>query len=68
MVFDTYQKIRSKGASWDGTSLIGRDMMVQLGLKADFGRKILEWDETVIPMKYPGNFLGQPNVTKREMQ
>ena len=42
--------------------------MVQLGLKDDFGCQILEWDETVISMKDPGNFLGQPDLTKREMR
>ena len=41
--------------------------MVKLGLKDDFERQILEWDETVVPMKEPGNFLGQPELTKHEM-
>ena len=30
--------------------ITSRDQMVQLGLKADFGRQILEWDNTVVPM------------------
>ena len=38
--------------------------MVQQGLKAGFGRQILELDETVIPMKDPCSFLGKPDWTK----
>ena len=34
--------------------------MVQLVLKANFGRQILEWDQTVLPMKETGNILLQP--------
>ena len=48
--------------------IIGCDLMVKLGLKADFGNQVLEWDMTVIPMKEPGNFLGQHDLTKRDMQ
>ena len=42
--------------------------MVQLGLKAEFGRLLLEWENTSIPMKEPGNLLGQLDLTKRKMQ
>ena len=31
--------------------IIGHDLMIKLGLKADFGHQILEWDDTVVPMK-----------------
>ena len=48
--------------------IIGHDMMVQLFLKADFGHQILEWDETIIPMKEPVNFLFQPDITKHDMK
>ena len=44
--------------------IIGHDLMVQLGLKVDFGCQILEWDENVVPMKETGNFLGQHDLTK----
>ena len=44
------------------------DLMVQLGLKAEFGRLLLEWENTSIPMKEPGNLLGQLDLTKRKMQ
>ena len=48
--------------------IIGRYIMVKLGLKADFGHQILEWGDTVIPMKDTGNFLGQPDLDKRKIQ
>ena len=33
--------------------------MVQLGLDNNFGSKILEWYEKVVPMKDTGSFLGK---------
>ena len=30
---------------------IGHDLMVQLGLAADFNRQLLQWDGTKVPMK-----------------
>ena len=48
-------------------TIIGHDLILQLFLKSDFGIQILEWDETVVPMKDPGNFLGKPNLTKNKM-
>ena len=48
--------------------IIGRELMIQLGLKSDFGSQILEWDETVIPMKYLGIFLFQTDLTNRDIQ
>ena len=47
--------------------IIGHDLMVKLVLKADFGHQVLEWYYTFVPMKYPGNFLVKPELTKREM-
>ena len=38
--------------------------MVQLGLKANFGRQILEWYETVLPMKEPVTLLIKPNLNQ----
>ena len=55
---------------YDGISyymIICHELMVQIGLKANFGRKILEWEKTLIPMKDQGNFLGQPDLTKCEI-
>ena len=48
--------------------IVGHYLLVQLGLKSDFGRQILERENTVVPMKEPGNFLGQSDSTKRDMQ
>ena len=48
--------------------IIGHDLMVHLGLKANFGRQILEWDETIVPMKETGNFIDQPDLTKCYMR
>ena len=47
--------------------IIGHDMMVQLALKADFGRQILERDEAIISMKETGSFLFQPDLTRYDM-
>ena len=38
--------------------IIGRDLMVKLGLKVEFGRQILEWYKTVIHTKQIEHFLG----------
>ena len=43
--------------------IVGHDLMVQLGLKDDFIHQILEWDETVVPMKEPVNLVGQLDLT-----
>ena len=49
-----------------GTILV-HDLVVQLGLKSNFGRQILEWDKTVIPKKDPVSLIVQPNLNKRGM-
>ena len=48
--------------------IIGHDLMVQLGLMDDFKRQVLQWDGTNVHMKDSRNFLGQYNLTKREMR
>ena len=48
--------------------IIGRDMMVQLGLTADFKRQVLQWDGATVNMKEPRGLLGQYNLTKRKMR
>ena len=48
--------------------IISRDLMVQLGLKTDFGNQIIEWGKTLIPTKDPGIFLVQSYLTKHEIQ
>ena len=46
----------------------GCEFMVKLDIIANFKHRVLEWDDTVVNMKYQGNLLVKPNVTKREMQ
>ena len=48
--------------------IIFRDLMVQLGLTADFKRQVLQWDGITIHMKDSSNLLGQSNLTNREMR
>ena len=31
--------------------IIGYDLMVQLGLKDDFKRQVLQWNSAIVPMK-----------------
>ena len=52
----------------DYEMIIGLDLMVQLGLTADFKRQVLEWDYATIHMKESINLIGQSNLTKREMR
>ena len=41
-----------KGKSGKGYDMIkGRDMMVQFGLKAEFKRQVLQWDDATVQMK-----------------
>ena len=48
--------------------IIDCDLMVQLGLAAEFKRQFLQLDGTTVHMKEPRNFLGQSNLTMREMR
>ena len=48
--------------------IILHDLMVHIDLKANFGRQVLEWDETIVTMKGPGNFLGRTRITQCNMQ
>ena len=41
--------------------------MVQLGLTDDFKLQVLQWDGSTVNMKESRNFLGQYDLTKREM-
>ena len=47
--------------------IIGWDLMVRLLLPTDFKQQVLSWDDDALPMKGPGNFLGQPSLTKRKI-
>ena len=48
--------------------IIDCDTMVQLVMKSEFWIQVLEWDNTVVPMKETGKFLGQPGLTKRDIR
>ena len=37
--------------------IIGRDLMVQLGLSADFKHQILQWHGVTLPMKEPSSLI-----------
>ena len=57
-----------KGESGIGNDMIvDRDLMVQLGLIADFKRQVLQWDGATVHMKETINLLGKSNITKHEM-
>ena len=47
--------------------IICRDLMVQLGLTANFKCQVLQWYGATVHMKEPINLLGQFDLTKREM-
>ena len=48
--------------------IIGRDLMVQLGLMAEFKRQVLQWDVATVHMKEPGGLLGKYNLNKRKIR
>ena len=39
--------------------IIGRDLMVQPVLSADFKSQVLHWDDVTVPMKEPRSLLGK---------
>ena len=43
-------------------------LTVQIGLVADFKRRVLEWDKTAVRTKESGNLLGEHNSTKCKIQ
>ena len=47
--------------------IIGRDLMVQLGLLVDFKRQLLQWYGLTVPMKEPSGLIGQIDITSCEM-
>ena len=64
-----FQVDNDEGESCIGYDMIiGRDLMAQLGLMDNFKRKVLQRDGTNVHMKDPSNFLGQPDLSKREMR
>ena len=57
---------RELGIGYD--TIIGRDLMVQLGLTTKFKRQVIQWDGAIVYMKESRNLLGKSNLTKREMR
>ena len=48
--------------------IIFRNLMVQLGLTADFTRQVLQRDGTTVHMKEYSNLLGKSDLTKHEIR
>ena len=48
--------------------IIGRELMIQLGLTVDFKRQVFQWYGTIVHMKEPSGLLGQSDLNKREMR
>ena len=42
--------------------IISYELMVQLGVKANFRGQIMEWDKTIVPMKELGYLLGKSSI------
>ena len=49
-------------------TIIGRDLMVQLGPTSNFKHQVLQWDGATVHMKESRNLLGQSDLTRREMR
>ena len=48
--------------------IIGRYLMVQLGLSADFKCQVVQWDDVTLPMKEPRGLLGKSDLTNFNMR
>ena len=48
-------------------TIIVRDLMVQIGLMADYKCQVLEWDVSAVPMKDTRGMIGQKYLKNREM-
>ena len=58
-----------KGESGIGYDMIiGRGMMVQLGLTSDFKRQVFQWDGATVHMKEPSSLIGKSDLSKRKMR
>ena len=58
-----------KGESGIGYDMIiGRDLMVQLGLTADFKHQVLQWYGNTVHMKETSSLLDKSDLNKREMR
>ena len=48
--------------------IIGRDLMVKIGLTVNLKRQFPQWDGVTLSMKEPSGLLGQSYLTSREMR
>ena len=46
--------------------IICRDVIVKLGLTADFKRQVLQWDGAIVPMKEPRSLIGKSYLSQRK--
>ena len=59
----------NKGESGIGYDMIiGRELMVQLGLTVNFKHQFLQWDGATLHMKEPRGLIGKSNLNKRDMR
>ena len=57
-----------KGESGIGYAMIiGSDLLVQIGLLAEFKHQVLQWDGVTVPMKEHSGMLGKSDITSREI-
>ena len=62
IIFHCFNIYINEGESGIGYNIIiGRYLMVQLGLMEYFKCQVLQWDFSAVPMKEPISFLGQDN-------
>ena len=43
-------------------AVIGRDLMLELGIKIDFDKKIIQWDDLILPMQERSKGSREANV------
>ena len=48
--------------------IIGRDLIVQLGLMDDFKYQLLQWDDDKVHMKEPRSLLDKSGINKHDMR
>ena len=64
--FHIYNRKGKSSIGYD--MIIGRYLMVQIGLTAKFKRQVLQRYGATLHIKEPRNFLGKSDLTKREMR
>ena len=48
--------------------IIGRFLMLQLGMSSDFNHQFLQWGGVTVPMKEPNGLIGKSCLTSCKMQ